>query len=147
MKASEDRFVKVGLLLDYYESVLSKKQFEALDMYYNKDMSLSEIGENLGITRQGVYEILKRGEEKLFEKTILSANDFLGDFYDLSGETNVTMINGYITKEEQQQKYEKYIKSVSAEEAQKWGIKAGASDHHTGLSFNLMLFCSTISQC
>ncbi len=67
MKASEDRFVKVGLLLDYYESVLSKKQFDALDMYYNKDMSLSEIGENLGITRQGVYEILKRGEEKLFE--------------------------------------------------------------------------------
>ncbi len=67
MKASEDRFVKIGLLLDYYESVISKKQFETLDMYYNKDMSLSEIGENLGITRQGVYEILKRGEEKLFD--------------------------------------------------------------------------------
>lgn len=67
MMASEDRFVKVSLLLDYYESVLSKKQFDALDMYYNKDMSLSEIGENLGITRQGVYEILKRGEEKLFD--------------------------------------------------------------------------------
>lgn len=67
MKAREDRFVKVGLLLDYYESVLSKKQFDALDMYYNKDMSLSEIGENLGITRQGVYEIIKRGEEKLFD--------------------------------------------------------------------------------
>ena len=63
---SNDRFVQIGLLLDYYESVISKKQFDALDMYYNKDMSLSEIGENLGITRQGVYEILKRGEEKLF---------------------------------------------------------------------------------
>ena len=85
---------------------------------------------------------LGTGEEKLFEKTILSANDFLGDFYDLSGKTNVTMINGYITKEEQQQKYEQYIKSVSAEEAQKWGIKAGTSDHHTGLSFNLMLYPS-----
>ncbi len=85
---------------------------------------------------------LGTGEEKLFEKTILSANDFLGDFYDLSGKTNVTMINGFITKEEQQQKYEKYIKSVSAEEAQKWGVKAGESDHHTGLSFNLMLYPS-----
>ena len=63
---SDNRFVLIGLLLDYYESVISKKQFDALDMYYNKDMSLSEIGENLGITRQGVYEILKRGEEKLF---------------------------------------------------------------------------------
>ncbi len=63
---SDNRFVQIGLLLDYYESVISKKQFDALDMYYNKDMSLSEIGENLGITRQGVYEILKRGEEKLF---------------------------------------------------------------------------------
>ena len=67
MKNSEDRFVTIGLLLDYYESVLSKKQFDALDMYYNKDMSLSKISENLGITRQGVYEVLKRGEEKLFE--------------------------------------------------------------------------------
>ena len=67
MKTSEDRFVQVGLLLDFYESVISKKQFDTLDMYYNKDMSLSEIGENLGITRQGVYEILKRGEEKLFQ--------------------------------------------------------------------------------
>ncbi len=67
MKNTEDRFVKVSLLLDYYESVLSKKQFDTLDMYYNKDMSLSEIGESLGITRQGVYEILKRGEEKLFD--------------------------------------------------------------------------------
>ncbi len=67
MRFSGNRFVQVGLLLDYYESVLSKKQFDALDMYYNKDMSLSEISENLGITRQGVYEILKRGEERLFD--------------------------------------------------------------------------------
>ena len=44
-----------------------KKQFDALDMYYNKDMSLSEIGESLGKTRQGVFEILKRGEEKILD--------------------------------------------------------------------------------
>ena len=60
-----NHFVTIGLLLDYYESVLSEKQFRALDMYYNQDMSLSEIGEDLNITRQGVYELLKRGEEKL----------------------------------------------------------------------------------
>ncbi len=67
MNGLEERFVKIGLLLDYYESVISKKQFDALDMYYNKDMSLSEIGESLGKTRQGVFEILKRGEEKILD--------------------------------------------------------------------------------
>ncbi len=80
------------------------------------------------------------GDEMLFEKTITSANEFLGDFYDISGVTNVTMVNGYISYEEQQKKYESYIKNATAEDAQNWGVKAGASDHHTGLSFNLTLY-------
>ncbi len=82
------------------------------------------------------------GEECLFEKTILAANEFLGDFNDISGLTNVTMVSGYITEEAQNAKYESYIKSVTPEEAQKWGVKAGGSDHHTGLSFNLTLYPS-----
>ncbi len=83
---------------------------------------------------------LGSGEEKLYEKTILAANSFLGDFYNVSGLTNVALVNGFISMEEQQKKYENYIKSTTPEDAQKWGVKAGASDHHTGLSFNLMLY-------
>ncbi len=83
---------------------------------------------------------LGSGNEKLFEKTIVAANDFLGDFYDVSGKTNVTLVNGYFTYDEQQKKYENYIKNSTPEDAQKWGVVAGASDHHTALSFNLTLF-------
>jgi len=42
---------------------LSEKQSTVIDLYYNYDLSLAEIGEELGISRQGVYDILKRAEE------------------------------------------------------------------------------------
>lgn len=82
------------------------------------------------------------GEERLFEKTIIAANSFLGDFKESTGLSNVTMINGFITEEEQSVKYENYIKSSSPEDAEKWGVKPGGSEHHTGLAFNLMLYPS-----
>ena len=46
---------------------LSEKQLNILDNYYNLDLSLSEIAENEGITRQAVRDIIKKGENKLFE--------------------------------------------------------------------------------
>ena len=50
-----------------YGKLLTKKQFELLNDYYNNDLSLSEIAENLQITRQAVRDNLKKGENKLFE--------------------------------------------------------------------------------
>ena len=47
--------------------MLTEKQYNLLDDYYNNDYSLSEIAENLGITRQAVRDNLKKGENKLFE--------------------------------------------------------------------------------
>lgn len=47
--------------------LLTKKQFEFIDDYYNNDLSLSEIAENHNITRQAVRDIIKKGEKKLFE--------------------------------------------------------------------------------
>lgn len=85
---------------------------------------------------------LGTGDEKLYFKTIQAANEFLGDFYDVTGKKNATLVNGYFSFDEQQKKYESYIKSATPEDAQKWGVKAGFSDHHTALSFNLMLYPS-----
>ncbi len=59
--------VKISLLLDTYGSLLTDKQFNLLDDYYNNDFSLSEIAENEGITRQAVRDNLKKGENNLLE--------------------------------------------------------------------------------
>ena len=54
-------------LLDVYGRFLSDKQRNLAEHYYNEDLSLSEIAENEGITRQGVSDFVKRGEAQLTE--------------------------------------------------------------------------------
>ena len=64
--------LEIGLLLDLYGKLLTDKQFEVLDLYYNDDLSLAEIAEQYDISRQGVHDAIKRGEELLvgYEKTL-----------------------------------------------------------------------------
>lgn len=62
-----DKNVKISILCDLYGKLLTEKQFEFLNDYYNNDLSLSEIAENNNITRQAVRDIIKKGEKKLFE--------------------------------------------------------------------------------
>lgn len=62
-----DRKWKVSLLLDFYGPLLSGKQREIVDCYYNNDLSLREIADNIDITRQGVHDAVKRTEAALFE--------------------------------------------------------------------------------
>ena len=51
-----------SILLDFYGSILSERQFEIMDFYYNDDLSLGEIASELGISRQGVRDALKKAE-------------------------------------------------------------------------------------
>ncbi len=62
-----EKNVQISILLDTYGKLLTAKQSRLLDDYYNHDLSLSEIAENEGITRQAVRDNLKKGENKLFE--------------------------------------------------------------------------------
>ncbi len=57
--------LNLAVLLDLYGSLLTEKQFDALDLYYNQDFSLAEIAENADISRQGVRDAIKRGEHQL----------------------------------------------------------------------------------
>lgn len=55
----------MGVLLDFYGELLTEKQREALDFYYNQDFSLAEIAQHMDISRQGVRDFIKRGEKQL----------------------------------------------------------------------------------
>ena len=62
-----EKDLRVSILLDYYAPMLTDKQRDVIDLYYNEDLSLSEIAEHEGITRQGVRDSIKRGEQTLYE--------------------------------------------------------------------------------
>ena len=59
--------LEIIMLLDFYGDMLTEKQRDFLGYYYNDDLSLSEIAENEGITRQGVRDSIKRAEAQLLE--------------------------------------------------------------------------------
>ena len=55
----------MSMLFDYYGELLTDKQKELFDLYYNEDLSLTEIAENVGISRQGVRDAITRSESVL----------------------------------------------------------------------------------
>jgi predicted DNA-binding protein YlxM (UPF0122 family) len=59
--------LQISVLLDYYSQMLTEKQRESVDLYYNEDLSLAEIAEHTKISRQGVRDSIKRGEQTLLE--------------------------------------------------------------------------------
>ena len=62
-----DKDLRISVLLDHYGAMLTDKQREVIDLYYNDDLSLAAIAEQEGITRQGVRDNIKRGEAQLLE--------------------------------------------------------------------------------
>ncbi len=58
---------RMALLFDFYGELLTDRQKEFYDLYYNEDLSLAEIAENYGITRQGVRDVIVRAEAILTE--------------------------------------------------------------------------------
>lgn len=56
---------RMTMLYDFYGDVLTERQKEFYDLYYNEDLSLAEISENYGITRQGVRDVIVRAEAVL----------------------------------------------------------------------------------
>jgi len=72
---AREKDLEIGLLLDFYGELLSDNKREAADLYYNRDLSLSEIAETMGITRQGVRDSLEKTKLQL-----LSYEEKLGLF-------------------------------------------------------------------
>ena len=64
--AMQDKF-ELSLLMDYYGAFLTENQRELISMNANEDLSLSEIAELRGISKQGVRDALMRGEKQLYD--------------------------------------------------------------------------------
>ena len=62
-----EKSIKISMLLEIYGKMLTEKQADTVDLYYNQNLSLSEIAEELNITRQGVRKNLVYAEDKLFD--------------------------------------------------------------------------------
>lgn len=59
--------VRIGILLEIYKNLLTKKQYEYMDWYYNKDLGITEIADNQNISRQATSRMLIQSKEKLEE--------------------------------------------------------------------------------
>ena len=58
---------RMSMLFDFYGDLLTERQREFYDLYYNEDLSLAEIAENYGISRQGVRDVIVRAEATMSE--------------------------------------------------------------------------------
>jgi len=59
--------LQMTILFDFFGDLLTSKQREYFDLYHNEDLSLSEIAERAGISRQGVYDMIARAEKTLID--------------------------------------------------------------------------------
>lgn len=106
--------VEISILCEIYGKLLTEKQYQALYDYYNNDMSLAEIAENTNISRQGVRDLIKKGEEKLFEyeetlnimkntqkneKTLQLVLEQLSEITEISSDKKITEILNKVQKE------------------------------------------------
>ena len=62
-----EKNIHISMLLEIYGKLLTQKQYDVVDLYYNQNLSLSEIAEEENITRQGVRKNLVDAENKLFD--------------------------------------------------------------------------------
>ena len=63
----DDETLMRAMLFDFYGELLTDKQREYFDLHYNDDLSLSEIAAEAGISRQGVWDIIRRAEDAMEE--------------------------------------------------------------------------------
>ena len=78
---------RMTMLFDFYGEVLTERQKEFFDLYYNEDLSLAEIAENYGISRQGVRDVIVRAEAAMTE--IEDKTHLIRRFYQMQKELGV----------------------------------------------------------
>lgn len=98
--------LEISVLCDIYSGLLPEKQRLALDYYYNEDLSLAEISEHAGISRQGVRDQIKHAEAQLLElekalglyKKSIQTENILSELEDLNKQINNSALSSIINK-------------------------------------------------
>lgn len=87
-----EKNLTIGYLLDFYGELLADRRRELMSLYYNEDYSLAEIAAEVGISRQGVRDAIKRGEEELrnFEEKLGMAARF-AELHELSDQIEAAL--------------------------------------------------------
>ncbi|WP_454963652.1 YlxM family DNA-binding protein [Filifactor alocis] len=90
-----EKFVEIELLFSLYQQLLTEKQRQVMEYYYQEDYSLSEISDLLGISRQAVHDNIKRTEIQLFEyESKLRLSDKLSKTEEL--ERNINQLEEFL---------------------------------------------------
>ncbi len=104
-----EKLVEIGTLFDFYGKLLSEKQYLVVELYYIHDLTLGEIGDELNVTRQGVFDLLKRAEQKLYQheenlglvRKFYSSHDHIRRIIDISEEiVGIAKIKGNVEIQE-----------------------------------------------
>lgn len=93
-----DKIYEISLLLDFYGQLLSKKQYKILDLHFNNDYSLGEIAEHFNISRQGIFDNIKRGKAYL-----------------LNLEEKLGLVSKFTEQKTKAEKLLEYIKKINKE--------------------------------
>ncbi len=76
-----EKLEKFVILYDFYGPLLTERQQQAIELYYEVDLSLTEVAQQMNISRQGVFDLIKRSEHALeeYEAKLMLANRFQND--------------------------------------------------------------------
>lgn len=108
---------RMAMLFDFYGDMLTERQREFYDLYYNEDLSLSEIAENYGISRQGVRDVIVRAEATLTE--LEDKTGIIRRFHVMQDQLKnvqraVTDIGQRNTQQHQDEEIERLVKEINA---------------------------------
>ena len=104
--------LSIGFLFDFYGELLSEQRKNLFDLYYNEDLSLAEVAEQVGITRQGVRDTVKKTEKQLLE--FESKLGLAGRFREISDncEDIVQRLSGMKAKSDVPEEFDSVIEDV-----------------------------------
>lgn len=105
----EDR-IKISILMDYYRELLTEKQKNVMELYYNQDLSLSEIGELTNTSRQAIHDTIKRCNRLLtdYEDKL----KFVEKIYKIKENRTLLIKKINSLEEDIEKKYQDYLQEI-----------------------------------